>query len=451
MPTAFWNSWQLWEKLCFCLGSAIVVVILLGCVRLVYNHWKLRSYIKIATANKAAQKQEMQHSQSVRRGRFADAPGAEVPFGVRAIESGIEVDGVWVSRSNTPANSVAGSPKILAKDFAPDRASALSEISRIEVPQPIHRYSDTDRPTSSPFMSHNALDNAGPSKRKHNPPPTSDHQSRGRVSYEPRRSSQLRFSSYSSSEDPEALVSLEGRSVRSGNNGPRPEGTGSEASSQQHAPSSASSGSGYHDTSSRPSPPEPSANSFLHPSYNNPMKGKKPVSYELSDVSPLEPSHESIVDEKGNLIVRNRHNGMTVGYGPVQDTIFQGPLSPVLSMNNPFDTPEGSPIEGRMPALRLDDDSGFHHAPITDHITDTYDQDRTGKLQQFVGNGQLRRSQVIRKVNSGFEILRPGTLGAPRPSTDNSEWSGNLEEGTKRQSRKLQKKTRPNSYSLEDS
>jgi hypothetical protein len=29
----------------------------------------------------------------------------EIPFGVRAIESGIEVDGVWISRTNTPVGS----------------------------------------------------------------------------------------------------------------------------------------------------------------------------------------------------------------------------------------------------------------------------------------------------------------------------------------------------------
>jgi hypothetical protein len=29
----------------------------------------------------------------------------DIPFGVRAIESGIEVDGVWISRSNTPVGS----------------------------------------------------------------------------------------------------------------------------------------------------------------------------------------------------------------------------------------------------------------------------------------------------------------------------------------------------------
>jgi hypothetical protein len=29
----------------------------------------------------------------------------EIPFGIRAIQSGIEVDGVWISRSNTPVGS----------------------------------------------------------------------------------------------------------------------------------------------------------------------------------------------------------------------------------------------------------------------------------------------------------------------------------------------------------
>jgi hypothetical protein len=33
----------------------------------------------------------------------------EIPFGIRAIESGIEVDGVWISRSNTPVGSSASS------------------------------------------------------------------------------------------------------------------------------------------------------------------------------------------------------------------------------------------------------------------------------------------------------------------------------------------------------
>lgn len=110
---------------------------------------------------------------------------------------------------------------------------------------------------------------------------------------------------------------------------------------------------------------------------------------------------------------------MTVGYGPVKDIGPHGPLSPVFSTHNPFDTPAGSPKEARIPDFHLDDDSA-------------------------------RRSHVIRKVNSGFEILRPGTLGVPRPSTDNTEWNGDVGDGIKRQSRKLQKKPRPSSYSIEE-
>jgi len=219
---------------------------------------------------------------------------------------------------------------------------------------------------------------------------------------------------------------------------------------QQYSPSSTSSGSGSHDSSTQPSPPERVPNGFLHPSYDKPAKRQKPTSYELSDIDPLAGTHESHVDEKGHLLVRNRHNGMTVGYGPVQAIGAQGPLSPVFKANNPFDTPEGSPKEARMPTFHLDDDAALHHAPIMDQGDSTYDHGHVEPLQPFDGNRGLRRSQVIRKVNSGFEILRPGTLGAPRPSTDNTDLSGDLGEGVKRQSRKLQKRGRPNSYSIEE-
>ncbi len=141
---------------------------------------------------------------------------------------------------------------------------------------------------------------------------------------------------------------------------------------------------------------------------------------------------------------------MTVGYGPVQDIGSHGPLSPVSKANNPFDTPEGSPSTSRMPAFNLDDDSANHHGHMTDQADGNYDQGHDEPLQPFDGKRRLRRSQVIRKVNSGFEILRPGTLGPPRQSIDITELSGDPGGGIKRQSRKLQKKPRPNSYSIEE-
>lgn len=53
-----------------------------------------------------------------------------------------------------------------------------------------------------------------------------------------------------------------------------------------------------------------------------------------------------------------------------------------------------------------------------------------------------RMSQVLRKVNSGFEILRPGTLG---PNPVDISLDVDLEAGEKRQPRRLQKKRRTSS------
>ena len=52
---------------------------------------------------------------------------------------------------------------------------------------------------------------------------------------------------------------------------------------------------------------------------------------------------------------------------------------------------------------------------------------------------QPRRSQVIRKINSGFEILHPGSLGLPRPKTEIVLGGavGAAEQSSKRISRRL--------------
>lgn len=153
----------------------------------------------------------MQHSQSVRRGR-----AREVPFGVRALESGIEVEGVWVSGTNTPAGSTPGTPTFLANansargEPSPDRASSASAMSRLEMPQPTQGHStvmsasNSNSQDSSPFS-----DLRVSSDSTQQPPPISDHLPHRRPSYKPRRSSQLRYSNSMRSEDPEGLAARE--------------------------------------------------------------------------------------------------------------------------------------------------------------------------------------------------------------------------------------------------
>ena len=162
------------------------MVIFLGCLKLMYNHWRLRKYTAIAVT-KAAIRQEMQHSESVKRGR-----AREVPFGVRAIESGIEVEGVWISGSNTPANSIPGSPELSAttprhklaqEDSSANRASSSSN-TRIEIPQPVHGHPEIILPSGNPF-GNVAFEGASSSDQ---------HFRGGRPTYQPRRSSHLRYS-----------------------------------------------------------------------------------------------------------------------------------------------------------------------------------------------------------------------------------------------------------------
>ena len=115
-----------------------MIVILLGSLKLIHNAWRLRKYTAAAEQKAAAVQDIMKDMpQDVRRGR---ANG--VPFGVRAIQSGIEVDGVWVSNTNTPASSVHGSPELRPSLCPPEfdttkiRRSSSAEMPGMDLTPP---------------------------------------------------------------------------------------------------------------------------------------------------------------------------------------------------------------------------------------------------------------------------------------------------------------------------
>lgn len=202
----------------------------LGCLKLVYNHWRLRKYTTIA-ATTAAQPQDMQQTTPPRR---RGDPG--VPFGVRALESGIEVDGVWHSRSNTPAPSLPDSPMSSAsvspgsirRPNSPDRTSTSSNISKLEMPLPVHDYPGVGHVRSvsssgvvnAPFERGLAPERSPSRPSSISPEYLSRPNSispeylirdmpRSRQTYQPRRSSHLRFSN-SQSDNSAAMAALEG-------------------------------------------------------------------------------------------------------------------------------------------------------------------------------------------------------------------------------------------------
>lgn len=82
----------------FVLGCAIVVVFCAGLVKLWYTSRLLRKHVVLDLEKQARQ-------QDMRRSGLPVGKRVDIPFGVRAIQSGIEVDGIWISRPGTPAES----------------------------------------------------------------------------------------------------------------------------------------------------------------------------------------------------------------------------------------------------------------------------------------------------------------------------------------------------------
>ncbi|KAF3892396.1 hypothetical protein GTR04_6685 [Trichophyton interdigitale] len=90
----FWVDWELWQKMCFVLGGLIALVLVYGTCVHMYNSWRIK---KIGAAEKL-KKAEEEASVGTKDLNL-------IPFGSRALESGIEIEGIWVSKTNTPLPS----------------------------------------------------------------------------------------------------------------------------------------------------------------------------------------------------------------------------------------------------------------------------------------------------------------------------------------------------------
>lgn len=143
------------------LGCAIVVTVILGCFKLGYTHWKSSTL-----PEKERIEQEMQRQMSHRR-----RAGSDVPFGIRAIESGIEVEGVWISRPTTPdgtGDSAVASSKYdqgPRKDFIIDIESQVSFMSST-----LDRPSSAGRPSDGTSRDSSLDSNMSKPGRSNHPP-----------------------------------------------------------------------------------------------------------------------------------------------------------------------------------------------------------------------------------------------------------------------------------------
>lgn len=87
-------------------------------MRLWLSNRRLRKH-EVIEEERRARLAEMRHC-------GIDAPPSlnEIPFGVRALESGVEVEGIWISRSNTPDGCHTPSSAAPADDHAGPKGKA---------------------------------------------------------------------------------------------------------------------------------------------------------------------------------------------------------------------------------------------------------------------------------------------------------------------------------------
>lgn len=126
-----------------------------------------------------------------------------------------------------------------------------------------------------------------------------------------------------------------------------------------------------------------------------------------------------------------------------QNLHFSKPRRPLYESEDPFTTHQKSPEEMQQTRLLegAENTDPSHPQHRRDNKNGNPRADFDTRLVQAADlNRQQLESQVIRKINSGFEILRPGTLNRPQSHDETKlKGEGNWE---KHLSRKLQRRSR---------
>ncbi|KAI8719053.1 hypothetical protein NCS52_00685700 [Fusarium sp. LHS14.1] len=94
----FFVDWELWQEMTFVLGCCIVLVFALGLIKLWWTNRAMRR-LEIIDEEKRARVSLMSHC------GIENLRPPEIPFGIRAIQNGVQVEGIWISRPDNPESS----------------------------------------------------------------------------------------------------------------------------------------------------------------------------------------------------------------------------------------------------------------------------------------------------------------------------------------------------------
>ncbi|KAE8135412.1 hypothetical protein BDV38DRAFT_252247 [Aspergillus pseudotamarii] len=125
----FWVDWALWQKLSFVLAGLLVLVLIYSLCALLYN--------RRATRNHAAEDAHRKTRQDAEQHPMLSETN-EVPFGARALEQGVLVEGIWTPgqespmESNTPTRHESAGPALTQLPASP--TSMVQRPSQTYIP-----------------------------------------------------------------------------------------------------------------------------------------------------------------------------------------------------------------------------------------------------------------------------------------------------------------------------
>ncbi|KAF4307329.1 hypothetical protein GTA08_BOTSDO05114 [Botryosphaeria dothidea] len=447
MGKVFFVDWALWQKMTFVLACAIVLTIGIGWMKVIHTNRKLKKLSKPVGARADQEPQMVEAAAAPRR-----KSGDEVPFGIRAIQSGIEVDGIWISGTNTP---VPSSPTQSTHSKPEASASNSRAMSTLEIPGPAVAgpssgsssrpssrgppSSNFDRAVSAERVASHSRDSSpgstasGQRARQHRPPPTAY----SRYS----QAGMLRHSATLDTlegEDEDAQAAHE-RSVSAGAN--------------PYGYTFSSNGSSRKSSGSSDNNPSDEGTTETVAMGKAPMVAIPRTRDPRTDLRLLQSHRMSHVAETGSLARRERPDRPT-GRSGDWSNLSLDPYSRSAPTSGPPSPPSG-PTSGRSSPSTPPMAQGANPfmAPlesVSSPTRDSHPENAAASAVPLLETYQPRGpnfdddtpqafsnqhdSQVLRKVNSGFEILRPGTFPI-----------GPTEEALKAQQppKKLQKKRRP--------
>ncbi|TVY27381.1 hypothetical protein LHYA1_G002995 [Lachnellula hyalina] len=416
--SSFYLSWQLWEKMTFVLGLAILTVFCIGWGKVLWRN-RLVQRQEIVDEERRIRIQELRTS-----GQLIELQGGhDVPFGIKAIESGIEVEGIWIpSRKNSPVRSelklghVHGeSDTLAALDMKISGQTSAEAFPTPTRPTPRGRSSlGTTSTATVPLERSPVSGDITASERSEF--------DRNKALYKPRKSSHLRYGSYGETRfDVATLSQLEGHC------------------SVENIPHS------HRSRASRQLEPE-AYSSAADNEHSSGVSSDSEATLSCHILSQEDRKRQSVPEEQSTRTIDTSVPADVPSHKSIQSSVpiqcskadyFSIPqFSPDYESMEPLATPQQvatefspfmpSTIPGTWPSAQLEGDSQLLR------------RSQNIPLLPFVPR-ELHMNKTLRKVNSGFQVLPAGTFGTHDPTIDERSILYDGGEDTRRQS-KLQKK-----------